>query len=144
MLKDYLNEKSVRTKIPVSSWEEVVDAAGCLLFQNRLITTDYIQAMKDTIVELGPYVVITPGFALLHARPDKGVIDIGMSLVTLKTPIHFGHDENDPVDVAIAFSSSSSKKHLELIQEIVELLRDEGKMAAVRAADSEDELLRIL
>jgi len=144
MLKDYLNEKSVRAKVSVSSWEQVVDAAGCLLFQNKMITTDYIQAMKDTIIELGPYVVITPGFALLHARPDKGVIDIGMSLVTLETPIDFGHEENDPVDVAIAFSSSSSKKHLELIQEIVELLRDEGKMAAVRAANSEDELLKIL
>jgi len=144
MLKDYLDKKSVRAKISVSSWEEVVDAAGCLLFHNKMITTDYIQAMKDTIIELGPYVVITPGFALLHARPDKGVIDIGMSLVTLQTPIAFGHEENDPVDVAIAFSSSSSKKHLELIQEIVELLRDEDKMAAVRAANSEDELLKIL
>jgi PTS system ascorbate-specific IIA component len=144
MLKDFLDKNSVRARISANTWEEVVDEAGCLLFHNKRITKDYIQAMKDTIVEMGPYVVITPGFALLHARPDKGVIDIGMSLVTLQTPVAFGHEENDPVDVAIAFSSSSSKKHLELIQEIVELLRDEEKMAAVRAAENDDALLKAL
>jgi len=144
MLKNYLMKNSVRVKISADTWEDVVDAAGNLLIQNKLITKDYIRAMKDNIIEMGPYVVVSPGFALLHARPDKGVIDVGMSLVTLKNPVAFGHETNDPVDVAIAFSSSSSKNHIKLIQEIIEMLKDESKMAAIRSSRNEDELLSVL
>ena len=50
--------------------------------------------------------VVMPGVVLLHAKPDYGVNRLGISLSTLKTPVEFGHDKNDPVDIVVVVLSS--------------------------------------
>lgn len=88
---EYLNKKTIKIKVECSTWEQVVREAGAILLENDKIEESYIDGMLKYIYKYGPYVVLMPGFALAHARPEDGVLEVGMSLITLKEPVKFGH-----------------------------------------------------
>ena len=46
--------------------------------------------MVDNVRQNGPYIVVAPGFALAHARPDSSVLWTGMSWIRLDEPVAFG------------------------------------------------------
>lgn len=135
-----LHTLDVRAGISVSTWREAVEAAGSLLVAAGSCTEAYVDAMAAAVVELGPYMVIAPGVAMPHARPEAGVIHPGTVVVTLATPLAFGNPANDPVDLVIAFAAVDKNAHLESLQAITALLLDEPRLNAVRAATNDDEL----
>ncbi len=73
---------------------------------------------------MGTYAVIAPGIVLLHARPEDGVLKPGLAMVTLSTPVNFGHTENDPVDLVFALAATDKTSHLQGLQELAQLLSD--------------------
>jgi len=143
-LKDALNTQTVKAKVAASSWEQAVEVAGMVLVQANLVEPRYIDAMKKTLRELGPYSVIAPGIAMPHARPEDGVIQTGFSLVTLVKPVTFGNAENDPVDILLAFSASDKERHITALKEISVFLSNDGLVRKVRTANSNDQLLDVI
>ena len=128
MLSSLMTEQNIRLRFEANDWKEVVEQAGRLLLNSRNIEPRYIQAMKELVSKEGAYMVVAPGLALLHARPEDGVLDECISLVTLAKPVRFGHPENDPVDIAIAFAAQRNNRHIQLLAEIARLLQDNGAL----------------
>ena len=129
-----------RARARVDTWQDAVEAAGSLMTAAGLCTEDYVEAMAEGVVEFGPYIVIAPGVAMPHARPERGVVRPGTVVVTLATPVEFGNAANDPVDLVIAFAALDKHAHLESLQRITALLMDDARLARVRAATTDDEL----
>lgn len=144
MLADLLTERTVRVGVEAKDWQEVVDIAGRLLLEDGSIEPSYIDAMREVIQSLGPYVVIAPGVALLHGRPQHGVKRICMSLVVLKTPVKFGHPENDPVTLAFALGGVDERSHLDALAQLATLLSDEEAASRLRSARSVEEVLEVV
>lgn len=144
MLADLLTERTVRVGVEAKDWQEVVDIAGRLLLDDDSIEPSYIDAMREVIQSLGPYVVIAPGVALLHGRPKHGVKRICMSLVVLKTPVKFGHPENDPVTLAFALGGVDERSHLDALAQLATLLSDEEAASRLRSARSVEEVLEVV
>lgn len=144
MLADLLTERTVRVGVEARDWQEVVDIAGRLLLDDGSIEPSYIDAMREVIQSLGPYVVIAPGVALLHGRPQHGVKRICMSLVVLKTPVEFGHPENDPVTLAFALGGVDERSHLDALAQLATLLSDEEAASRLRSARSVEEVLEVV
>ena len=96
MLSDYLSPEFIQLKVSVSDWAEAVQAAGNILVEAGKCEKGYVQAMIDAVKDLGPYMVLAPGLAMPHARPEDGVLETGISLVTLENPVEFGSEANDP------------------------------------------------
>lgn len=143
-LSDLLTPKQVKAKQDAGNWQEAVAIAGQLLVDSGCCTESYVSAMQQGVVDFGPYIVIAPGVAMPHARPEAGVVKPGISVVTLATPRDFGNEANDPVDFVIAFAAVDKNAHIKTLQCIVGLLENEEIMKAVRAAGSDDELWQIL
>lgn len=133
-LINLLNEHTVRAKVAVMDWEQATEAVGQLLVEAGKIDPDYIQAMKRVLKELGPYAVIAPGIVLLHARPEDGVRSPCLGLITLTTPVEFGHSENDPVDIVLALGATDKKTHISALQQLAMLLGDEEGLELIRSA----------
>jgi mannitol/fructose-specific phosphotransferase system IIA component (Ntr-type) len=111
-LPDLLSGQTVELGVAARDWEQVVDRAGALLLGAGAVWPSYIEAMKDMIRLYGPYVVVAPGAVLLHAGPDMGGKRLRFSLVVLREPVAFGHESNDPVSVALAFSAIDHATHV--------------------------------
>lgn len=137
---DELAPMCVQVAASAASWDEAVEIAGGLLKEEGACTDEYIKAMVDAVVELGPYMVVAPGIAMPHARPERGVLKPAISVVTLTTPVVFGNPANDPVDLVIAFTALNKEAHLKSLHRITALLMDESRLRRVRAATTNAEL----
>jgi len=143
-LIDCLTENMIKINVTVSDWKDAINAAGELLIKAKVAEPCYIQAMIDFCEQHNAYIVIAPGIALPHARPEDGAIKVGVSLVTLKKPVAFGHTENDPVDLIIALCAPDNKEHVNVIAELAERLMNKESVNKIRNAKSKKEVITIL
>jgi len=116
LLEKAFGQGSILLNQPAADWQQAVRLAGQGLEASGCSTGAYTDAMIAAIDDLGPYVVIAPGLAMPHARPDDSVLHTGMSLVTLANPVDFG-STNDPVRVVFALAARDHDRHLELLSE---------------------------
>lgn len=101
--------------LTAGSWQEAVRASCRLLLAGGAVEERYVERCVEIVDEQGPYIVIAPGIALAHARPEDGACALGLAVTTLSEPVEFGHPENDPVDVVFAFSSPDREQHVALL-----------------------------
>jgi PTS system ascorbate-specific IIA component len=142
-LATLLDRQTVEARVGVRNWEEAADRVGGLLVNAGRVEPAYIDAMKRVLKEMGPYAVIAPGIVLLHARPEDGVKQPCLGLVTLSTPVEFGHSENDPVDLVFALGAMDKKAHIRALQQLAQLLGDEAALAKLRSAQDADALFDV-
>jgi mannitol/fructose-specific phosphotransferase system IIA component (Ntr-type) len=143
-LSTLISKETINAKVQVRNWEEATDIVGGLLVSARKIKPEYITAMKKVLKEMGPYAVIAPGIVLLHGRPEDGVIEPCLGLITLINPVPFGHSENDPVDLVFALGAIDKEAHISGLQQLAEMLGDPVKLQEIRTAPDRSSLLKIL
>ena len=123
-----LNKSHIRIKEKAADWEEAIRKAGAVLVEAGSIRPAYVEKMIQSVRELGPYIVIMPGFALAHAAPCEEVLKSDVALITLESPVEFG-SPNDPVSVVLCLGCTDSTSHLDTLSGIAETLLAEEKMA---------------
>ena len=143
-LSEMLTEETIALGLNVRDWQEAVREAGNLLVKADRVEPRYVEAMIRMVQEIGPYIVIAPGVALPHARPEDGVKKACMSLVTLSPPVNFGNKYNDPVKLVVAFGTTDKKAHIDALAELAKLLGDSAKLEGLKRASSPDELLKLI
>jgi len=141
MLDTYLTGDVIQLNVEVEDWEGAVRAGGKLLRVSGKCVPEYVDAMVRTVKEMGPYMVLAPGLALAHARPEDGTLEVGLSLVTLKTPVAFGSKVNDPVDLVISFCAVDQQSHVEMLKALARFLRDDQNQQLLKNAETVDEVL---
>ena len=124
-MNDLLNECNSVFQYAALDWKDAVRQAGKLLIARGSAKEAYVDAMIRSVEELGPYMVIAPGIALAHARPDESVLKNDLVLTTLATPVKFGNPDNDPVRLVFAFCAKDSNEHLEQLRVLAEALSDD-------------------
>jgi PTS system ascorbate-specific IIA component len=97
--------------------------------------------MVEAVKTMGPYMVLAPGLALAHARPEDGVLELGMSVITLKTPVEFGSELNDPVSLIISFGGVDKESHIGMLQALAKFLMVEENQDFLRQATSVTEVM---
>ena len=128
----------------VEDWRAAVSLAGDALVRSGAAKAGYAGEMIRMIEEHGPYVVIAPGLALAHARPGPEVIANGLSIVTLATPVNFGHPHNDPVSVILGLAIASGAEHLAAVAAVANVFNDSTAITDLAAATSPADVLRIM
>lgn len=134
----------IRIGLTATTWREVVDGVGRLLVDNRFATAGYTAAIAQSIERNGPYLVIAPGLALLHARPEEGALAPGLVLATLAEPVAFGHSTNDPVTVALGLTAVDSESHLDALVAIANTFSRTDAVATIAGAASPEDLTQRL
>ena len=139
LLQDLLSEDNVSFRYPAETWEDVIRHGGQLMVDAGFTDPTYTEAMIDVVRDMGPYIVLAPGLAMPHARPEMGAKQVGTALVTLEKPIDFGSPENDPVSVAVFLCAPNKEEHIQLLTDIATLFEDEEFLdAAVNFESLED------
>ncbi|AXF77513.1 PTS ascorbate transporter subunit IIA [Erwinia tracheiphila] len=145
-LRDSLAEnRSIRLQVDVDNWQQAVRTGVDLLTEAGVVEPRYYQAILDGVGRYGPYFVIAPGLAMPHARPEEGVLKTGFSLVTLKKPVRFNHEDNDPVDILITLAAEDANTHQEVgIMQVVNLFEDEANFDRLRACTTAGQVLDLI
>lgn len=143
MLEEVLTEDLVETHYCAKDSDDAVREAGRLLVKKGVAKEEYIEAMIENVRINGTYIVIAPGIAMPHARPEEGALGIGFSLITLEQPVNFGHPKNDPVQLVVALCAIDHQTHLNALADLAELLSDEENVQKILKADKAAEVIAI-
>jgi len=138
------NEDLVRLGIPAGGWEDAVRAVGRLLVEAGAVEPRYVDGMVRMVKEIGSYIVVAPGVAIPHARPEEGAKRVAVAVGRLAEPVTFPGKDDNPVDLVIAFSGVDNTSHLGLIKGLAGLMRDGAGLRRVRDAKDRAELVRQL
>jgi len=127
-----------------ADWREAVRLAGAALVRSGAARDGYSDEMIRMIDEHGPYVVIAPGLALAHARPGPDVLADGLAIVTLDTPVEFGHPHNDPVRVVLGLAIKSADQHLAAVAGLANVFNDGAAIQELADAATIEEIQSIM
>lgn len=143
-LKDLLPVERIAINVNTSDWEGAVRAVGRLLVDTGAAEERYIEGMIATTKELGPYIVIAPGVAIPHSRPEDGVIFTSLAFASLDPPINFGNEANDPVRILFALAALDHTEHIEALKGIAEILTDQELFEQLLSAETIADVTSIL
>ncbi len=143
-LKQLLSPERIRIGAEVHDWQEAIREVGRLLVKTGGVEERYIDGMIGTANELGPYIVIAPGLAIPHARPEDGALQPCMAVLRLANPIAFGHPENDPVSVLIAFAATDNDQHMDALSQMAEVLSIPGKLDSLIESKTVEQVLDVM
>lgn len=143
-IKDLLTKERIRVGVEVADWQEAIREVGNLLVKSGGVKESYIEGMIKTANDLGPYIVIAPGLAIPHARPEDGVLQTSVAVLTLAEPVSFGHEENDPVHVLLAFAAIDNQQHVTALSQVAEILSDPDRLEALKKANAVGEVIDVM
>lgn len=139
-----LSASAIELRADAADWRAAVGIAAKVLARIGAATPAYGDEMVRMIEEHGPYVVIAPGLALAHARPGPAVLADGLAIVTLATPVQFGHPHNDPVSVVLGLAIATADEHLAAVAALANVFNDSSAVVELAAAITTDDVLRIM
>jgi len=142
-LIDYFPDAAISIKNSADDWQQAIDYSMEVLLQKGYVTPSYIEAIKSTTRETGPYYILAPLVAMPHARPECGAIKTGLSLTLLKNVVAFG-EKKEPVKLLIGLSAADSDEHIGAIQALSEMFCEESKIEALLNANTDQQLKDII
>jgi mannitol operon transcriptional antiterminator len=142
-LRDLVRPNIVAIDVEVKDWQEAIRAAGTLMFADGAVEERFSDAMIRVANEFGPYIVVAPGIALPHARPEDGVIKASIAVLRLKNTVNFGNVDNDPVYLVVALAAIDHKQHIQGLAEMASVLGDEENIKKIKACETKEDLLKI-
>ena len=136
-------EDRIQVVEKVESWEKAIEVGAFPLVKDKKIKFNYIENMIKNIEELGPYIILIPGDAMPHARPDENVLESSISLLKVNEGVKFS-ENTDKVYLMFCLAAKDSSSHIEIIEKLMEVLSDEEKIEKLIKAKTKEELKSFL
>lgn len=144
MLSDLLSENLIQLDVDAADWKDAIYKATAPMVESGVVTEGYVEDIIKGKEELGPYFVLTEHVALPHARPECGALQSAIGIVTLKNPVEFGSEANDPVKYLFPLAAKDSDAHLSALQSLVELLADPDFFNQLDAANTPADVMNLV
>lgn len=140
MVNEIIEQRNILLDAEANDWEEAIGISGNLLEKSKYITSEYTQDMIKAVHDIGPYIVVAPHIAFAHARPSDSVLKTGISLATLKKPVVFGHEENDPVKIIFGLCATDKTAHIDMLSVLCEFLDSDEAVDNIYNSKTVEEL----
>ncbi|QIL46810.1 PTS transporter subunit EIIA [Vagococcus coleopterorum] len=144
-LSSLLKEEFIRFSHDELTWQEAIALASQPLIETGNIEESYIQAMIDSALKSGPYMVLAPGVAVPHARPETGVNKLGISLLSCTKAVDFSMDDeaDDDNQVCLIFvlAAEDNTNHLTALQQLSMILEDDENIDLLKSCQSPVEIM---
>lgn len=144
LLSELVNSKTIQfASAQGVDWQQGIAMAAQPLLDDGSIRQSYVDAMIENVKENGPYINIGDRIAFAHARPEKGVEQLGMSLLHLDQPIEL-LDADHPIQLIFVLAAVDDRAHLKALSELATMLGDNQRLQALIAAQNATEIEDII
>lgn len=144
MLEDVLTEQTVALDVEAKDWQDAIRKVGDLMVKAGAVRPEYVDGMIRTVETIGPYVVVGPGIAMPHARPEDGAVNVGMACVRLARPVAFAGKEDNPIDLLFSFAAIDNQSHVAVMGQLARLLSTPSLVERVRRARTVADVLEVV
>lgn len=143
MILDMLKKENVQILDHVDDWKEAITVSLRSLEEQGYVTPDYAKGIIDITNEMGPYYVLTDDVALIHGRPETGVLKKQLAVTVLRKPIKFSED-GKPVRLLVVLAATDSESHMSVIQTLAQLFMDEEALKELIQAETAEDVYEYL
>ena len=140
-MSDMLKRENVQIVESCKDWEDAIHVAVQPLVDGGFVTPDYIAGIIENTNKFGPYFVLAPDLALLHARPEQGVVEQQLAVTIARTGVEFKPGE--PVRVLVTLAATDPDSHLDVMRILATMFADPANIEKVATAASADEVYRL-
>ncbi len=141
-LLDLLKGERVRMIPKADSWIKALWEAGEPLLKAGSIEERYIDTIISQLQYYGPYMFITPGVILAHAKPEDGVMRLDASMTILRKPVIF--TDFHKASVIIILAASDQESHLKILRDIAELFSIQARVDDLISLPDGDSVIKYL
>ena len=142
MLTDLITPQRIQCVKRVSDWRESLRLAARPLVQDKSIQESYVDAMVELVEKTGPYIVLAPGIALPHARPEAGVNRLAMALLRVEEPVWF--DREKYANLFFVLASADGKSHMNALIQISHIFSKDTVLESFLQAPDPEALWNLL
>lgn len=140
-MSSMLKRENVQIVEKVTDWEESVHVAVQPLVDQGYVEPRYIDGIIGNAKEFGPYFVICPDLALLHARPDQGVLKRQLAVTVLREPVRF-KEEGPDVRLLVTLAATDADGHIDVMRQLAMMFGDPKNITKICEAPTADEIYR--
>ena len=137
-----LKRENVQIVERVDTWEESVHVAVQPLVDQGYVESAYIDGIIGNAKEFGPYFVLCPDLALLHARPDQGVLKQQLAVTVLREPIRF-KEEGPDVRLLVTLAATDANGHIDVMRQLAVMFGDPNNIAKIVEAPTADDVYEL-
>jgi len=141
-LHELIKPQNVTLRHSVPSWKEAIRLAAQPLLQQKRIDPSYIDAIIQHYNPDDPYILIGPHVAIPHGSPDRGVHELGMSLLRLKKGVEFA--PNREIHIIVVVAAVDKEQHLRALVQLMKLAGNQADCEAIIRARTADEIHGII
>lgn len=127
----------------VVSWEKAIEVGAQPLIEKGKIKYGYVDGIIQNIKTLGPYIILLPGMAMPHARPDENVLESSLAFLKINEGIKFTED-TDKVYLMFILAAKDSDSHIEIIEKLTDVLGDNEKIEKLINSKTLEEIIKNL
>lgn len=138
-ITEMLKPENVRLVDHVDSWQDAIHAAIAPLEEGGFVESRYADRIIAATVEMGPYYVLTEDVALIHGRPEDGVVTGQLAVTLLKEPIQFSED-SFPVRLLVSLAAEDSDSHIDAMRVLAAIFMDADRVAQICALANADDV----
>lgn len=142
-MSEMIRAEHIQLQARVENWEEAIRLAAQPLYEAGYFEQSYVDAMINSVHEMGPYIVIAPEIAIAHARPSDDVHQVGLSLLKLDEHINFT-ETGRYATLIFVLSAVDEAAHLEILKQLAMRLSDTDTVEALMAAQSKQDIQKLL
>lgn len=134
-----LKRENVQIVERVDNWEESVHVAVQPLVDQGYVESAYIDGIISNAKEFGPYFVLCPDLALLHARPDQGVLKQQLAVTVLREPVRF-KEEGPDVRLLVTLAATDANGHIDVMRQLAVMFGDPDNIVKIVEAPTADDV----
>ncbi|WP_348634796.1 PRD domain-containing protein [Staphylococcus sp. GDH8C109P] len=124
-LKEVLPENRILTQQPSLYRNDAIKQSIETLVDAQIVDCIYADEIIEQLDAFGPYMVISPHIALIHAKPTHVKGTVCFSITHYQKGIYFGHEQYDPVYIIITLATAQPQIHLNALRQLSELIMDD-------------------
>jgi len=143
MIGNMLKKENIRIVEQVADWKDAISESLAPLVTGNYVTKDYEENIIKLTMEYGPYYVLAENIALIHGRPEMGVLKKQLAVTLLREPVKFS-DNGYPVRLLVALAATDSESHLQAMKILANIFSNPGAIAQIIKAATVGEVYQCL
>ena len=145
LLGEIINNNRVQFIERAENWEDAIRKSCRLLIGDGTISPAYADEIIAAVHELGPYIVLMPGFALPHAmKNSENAHGTAIAFMKLAEPVAFVNDNREKdASVFFTLAARDSEEHLKNMRKLWKMLTNEELCAELLNVCSVEDLMAL-
>lgn len=123
-------------------WKEAIRYAGAGLLEKGAINKGYLDKIISQLLYYGPFMFVAEGLVLAHAKPEDGVMHMGISMTIFKEPVIFS--EHQRARIILTLAVEDQEKHLRILKDIMNIFEDGAQVEKIADMNEREEIVRYL